>query len=151
MIKQCNQCKRFLPTEDFQLRKDSKDGFRGQCKYCRSKNTVEWYRNNPKARIKRDENRRKNIREWMDEIKSSNPCSDCKKIFPPCVMDWDHLPGSIKTKPIAVLVKNRISKTTIMKELEKCELVCANCHRIRTFTRKVSPEMEQAIVPSNVA
>lgn len=48
-------------------------------------------------------------------------------------MDFDHL-GDKKTN-IARLVNSEASIKTIKIELSKCELVCSNCHRLRTWQR----------------
>lgn len=62
----------------------------------------------------------------------ANPCTDCKNSYPSYVMDFDHVKGRKKTN-ISVLVQSAgWSISTLKKELAKCELVCANCHRIRT-------------------
>lgn len=50
-------------------------------------------------------------------------------------MDFDHVRG-IKKYNIAHMVKLAYSIEAIKKELEKCELVCSNCHRIRTRNRR---------------
>jgi hypothetical protein len=62
------------------------------------------------------------------------PCSDCKKQFPSYVMDFDHKKD--KKFDVSRLVNLNVSLKTITAEIEKCELVCANCHRIRTFKRR---------------
>lgn len=58
---------------------------------------------------------------------------DCGNSFPPYVMDFDHVRGE-KLGNVSSMCNNR-PLTTIMKEIEKCDLVCANCHRIRTQKR----------------
>jgi hypothetical protein len=66
----------------------------------------------------------------------ANPCKDCGGIFPFCVMDFDHRPGTKKIGSISSLVGNWIiSAKKLIIEMEKCDLVCANCHRIRTYNR----------------
>jgi hypothetical protein len=70
--------------------------------------------------------------EWLDSLKDA-PCTDCGKKYPAICMDWDHVkPGKVKN--IAAF-KGSTSRATILAEIEKCELVCANCHRIRTANR----------------
>ena len=49
-------------------------------------------------------------------------------------MEWDHLPGHEKVSEIATLFGQQ-RRQLLLKELEKCELVCANCHAIRTYER----------------
>jgi hypothetical protein len=62
------------------------------------------------------------------------PCMDCGKRFPSFVMDFDHRDGVAKVDTIAVLVR-KWSWARVQAEIEKCDLVCANCHRIRTARR----------------
>jgi len=82
--------------------------------------------------------RKKDIRELIILIKRVLPCMDCKKRYPYFIMDFDHV--GKKTMTI-----NRLVEFCSVKKLEEeiagCELVCANCHRIRTYNRitKTSP------------
>lgn len=55
------------------------------------------------------------------------PCVDCGGRFPPCAMDFDHVRGA-KSYTIGASAMRRKS---LPAELAKCELRCANCHRIR--------------------
>ena|SRR5712691_7395370 len=71
----------------------------------------------------------------ITEIKSQ-PCTDCGGSFDPVCMDFDHLDGNDKVPGgIARLVANAYGWEAIMAEIAKCELVCANCHRLRTAAR----------------
>jgi hypothetical protein len=72
----------------------------------------------------------------MDSLKEGVPCTDCGRTFPTYVMEWDHLPDAIKTLVLADARRAAFSKERILAELEECELVCANCHRERTFGTK---------------
>lgn len=65
-------------------------------------------------------------------IKESNPCQDCGHKFPACCMDFDHRERKSKVKEVGYLVHASRSWQEIVRELAKCDLVCANCHRIRT-------------------
>lgn len=60
------------------------------------------------------------------------PCADCGQTFDPVCMDFDHRPNEPKVKSIARMIGDGHSMATIRLEIEKCDLVCANCHRIRT-------------------
>ena len=77
------------------------------------------------------------IIEFINSQKNS-PCVDCNQSYPPCVMDFDHIPGrGTKLFNIAEASRMRWDKQIIQEEIDKCELVCSNCHRIRTnITRK---------------
>ena len=71
----------------------------------------------------------------MAEIKS-NPCVDCGNKFDACCMDFDHVRGE-KVYNIGSMFAHHYSKDLIEAELAKCELVCSNCHRIRTRDRRI--------------
>ena len=62
------------------------------------------------------------------------PCMDCGFKFPPVAMDFDHVRG---VKVATVSQMNSFSWSRVILELDKCDLVCANCHRIRTQSRGV--------------
>lgn len=70
-------------------------------------------------------------------IKEASPCHDCGNKFPACCMDFDHRPGEGKLDCIGKLVMTA-PWTEIEAEIAKCDLVCANCHRIRTRDRRIS-------------
>ena len=72
----------------------------------------------------------------MIELKSK-PCTDCKQTFPICCMHFDHKEGTNKKYNIGSMFAHHYSRELIEKELSKCELVCANCHAIRTQKRRI--------------
>ena len=99
----------------------------------------------------RDRNRRKHIRRRneLDLLKSKSDCADCHCRFPPCCMDFDHLPGTNKTAPVGNLYLAR--RDILNEEISKCEVVCKVCHRIRTHNRREprkrrNPALEKRIV-----
>lgn len=88
-----------------------------------------------KRRSKQLADQRAKVRQVADllaELKSV-PCADCEHVFPPCCMDFDHVRGT-KRKNVSWMWSNSIA--AIMAEVEKCDVVCSNCHRIRTFVRR---------------
>ncbi len=68
------------------------------------------------------------------DLAKDRPCLDCGIKYPPIVMDFDHLPGFQKDDNVASML-NR-TEGQIVREIAKCEVVCANCHRLRTLKRK---------------
>ena len=70
----------------------------------------------------------------MDTLKEGRACAECGGMFPLYVMHWDHLPGYIKAGDVSAMVGNR-RREIVLDELKKCELVCANCHVMRTVVR----------------
>jgi predicted HNH restriction endonuclease len=65
----------------------------------------------------------------------SVPCKDCGNTYPVCCMDFDHVRGK-KLGDVATMANHTAPLAKILNEIEKCEVVCSNCHRIRT-TRRV--------------
>lgn len=72
-------------------------------------------------------------RRFMIQSIKSQPCMDCKKTYSVVCMDFDHVRGE-KKFDLSHSLSYPIE--TILKEIEKCDIVCANCHRIRTEARK---------------
>lgn len=68
------------------------------------------------------------------------PCADCAERFSPCVMDFDHLDPAVKDQGVTRMI-GRASVSRILAEAAKCDIVCANCHRRRTFDRRVSDRL----------
>jgi hypothetical protein len=91
------------------------------------------YYANKEAYIARSKVNKERNRIFIDELKD-RPCVDCGGIFPPCAMDFDHVADN-KERNIAAMVGS--SQRLILEEVAKCELVCANCHRVRTWMRGV--------------
>lgn len=71
---------------------------------------------------------------YIREYKTSRGCMDCGGKFPSFVLELDHLDSSQKLYTPATLA-NLGSWNKLHAELAKCEVVCANCHRIRTAKR----------------
>lgn len=69
---------------------------------------------------------------FVNSLKNK-PCEDCGKAYPPYVMDFDHRDSKTKVDSIARIIRDGWSEKRIMTEIKKYDLVCANCHRIRTY------------------
>lgn len=97
-----------------------------------------WRRQNPeKARENSIKSTRETVAVRKDYVnhQKNKPCKDCKKRFPTVCMDFDHLPGFRKKKIISSMIRDGSSLQDIQKEIGKCELVCACCHRLRGLKR----------------
>lgn len=70
----------------------------------------------------------------LDSIKDA-PCVDCGRRFPPSAMDFDHRDAGTKRVAVSRMI-GRAGTAAIMAEVAKCDIVCANCHRERTFCRR---------------
>jgi hypothetical protein len=74
------------------------------------------------------------------------PCADCGGMFPPYVMDFDHRDPSKKLFAITGGHAPLLSREKLIAEIDKCDIVCANCHALRTHAnllerrRQATPE-----------
>lgn len=75
---------------------------------------------------------RERKRKWIREYKEAHTCTDCHESFPHYVLEFDHI--TEKSFCIGRYV-NSVGLDKLIKEIMKCEIVCANCHSVRTWTR----------------
>jgi hypothetical protein len=71
-------------------------------------------------------------RDILDRLKNK-PCADCYGWFEPCQMDFDHRNPKEKRNNVGELRNHR--RKLLLEEIAKCDLVCSNCHRLRTYNR----------------
>lgn len=103
------------------------------CKTCRKKYDAARFR---RTRIQRNlqlKDRRAKRLLWLHILKHK-PCTDCGKKYHPAAMQFDHISPD-KEAVISELVSQGYGKHRILKEVAKCELVCENCHAVRTYNR----------------
>lgn len=93
--------------------------------------------NKPKMMARAQEARKQlvqEIRKYLQELKSKTPCTDCGVHYPFYVMQFDHIKGE---KKFDIGRSNKwTSWTRVLEEIDKCEIVCANCHAERTYSRR---------------
>ena len=77
--------------------------------------------------------RRAEIRAYLQGVKSQ-PCMDCQISHPYYVMQFDHVRGK-KLLTLGHATKGYVSLAKVREEVAKCDVVCANCHAVRTFLR----------------
>jgi hypothetical protein len=125
-------CFGWKPQSEFH---NSRTGQFSYCRDCRREYDRRYY--DERGRAARMARRRLAIdgaRKWMTRLKQGVPCADCGGLFPDYVMHWDHLPGFDKVDEISNMVASR-TRAAVLEELKKCELICANCHVVRTIAR----------------
>ena len=64
------------------------------------------------------------------------PCADCGERYPSCAMQFDHREGTSKKFLVSRMIHR--SRKAILEEVAKCDIVCANCHRERTYQRRMA-------------
>lgn len=130
-MKTCGDCKFEKPLSEFNRKGD---GYQSRCRECQRAWYKNYYDSSPKEKsrlLEKNDLIRNQIREFTRQARSV-PCADCKKVYPYYVMDFDHLDRSTKEFDVARML-NCGSLEKVKAEVAKCEVVCSNCHRIRTF------------------
>lgn len=142
MKKTCTRCQlpkhidRFSPKS-----KTNSEKRQSRCKPCMVEVQKEHRHANPGSQQARNARLRQRLKDFIDGLKNT-PCKDCKRRFPPYVMDFDHLDPKQKVANVAYLVKHGCS-AKLLEEIKKCDIVCANCHRVRTHERgQYAPKAE---------
>jgi hypothetical protein len=135
-MKKCNRCEETKPLDEFN--KKGKNRLQSYCRPCQQKDGRERYHlDRENNAIKQNQNKKvrmDGIKADIRRLKEQNPCLDCGKHYAWYVMDYDHVKDR-KSKPISELVREGAARWRIFSEITKCELVCSNCHRERTFSR----------------
>jgi hypothetical protein len=80
------------------------------------------------------------IRRRMVRDGKNRPCADCNQQYHHTVMEYDHLPQFKKLFELGEW--KQYNRRQIREEIAKCEVVCSNCHRLRTWKRRY-PEGRQ--------
>jgi hypothetical protein len=76
-------------------------------------------------------------REYIAELKANAVCADCGGKFDPCVYHFDHVP---ERGPKLFNVANcDVSIERLRAEIAKCDIVCGNCHAVRTWMTREKP------------
>ena len=76
-------------------------------------------------------NRRVERKNLLKKVKSQ-PCADCGISYPDYVMDLDH--RSDKVRDVSKMLSYSMDR--LLSEISKCDIVCANCHRERTYKQQ---------------
>ena len=100
-----------------------------------------WRDANAGRRLEQANVRREAARKYIGRIKQ-RPCEDCGISFPWYVMDLDHVRGD-KISDVSSMCDNGVSLRRIREEVAKCDVVCSNCHRIRTHQRRGTRDVHQ--------
>ena len=134
-MKTCQTCKESKPFTAFSKNKTKPDGLQQKCRTCVNEYNKQYYKQTPEKNEARNLARirgREKARDFVFSYLLSHPCVDCGEKNP-IVLEFDHLKD--KSFSIANAVRDGFSAEKIASEIEKCEVRCANCHRIVTSKR----------------
>jgi len=106
-----------MPYKDLEKRRE-----------CRRK----WYKNNQDSEKAHVYRRKRKIKNWYKELKRNLKCETCGESHP-ATLDFHHKNSKEKESQIPYLVRGGYSIERIKKEVNKCKILCANCHRKTHF------------------
>jgi hypothetical protein len=95
-------------------------------------------RNKKEKPQKRTAAKKREVQDMLGKMKEESGCIDCSTKYPFYILDFDHVYGK-KVANIGQML-DYFSIEDILKEVAKCDIVCSNCHRERTYQRKNSPQ-----------
>ncbi len=106
---------------------------RRACRVCRKLACRQYVLENGESRRTRVLSNKQMMREKKAQLVEykGGTCVDCGGIFPACCYHFDHRNPLEKSRGIAQMMHRPIEE--VKSEADKCDLVCANCHAIRTY------------------
>lgn len=131
-MKRCSRCGQDKPVEEFPGANG--DTRRSWCKPCKNAYDRDWYRRNKQKHIQDVNELKRQVVERNQALireAKSVPCADCGVRYPWYVMDFDHV-GADKDRNISQAFRYWWPKR-LLAEINKCDVVCVNCHRERTY------------------
>lgn len=155
--RKCSKCSLIKLANEFYLRKKGPRAgdYYEKCKECMKSRGRNYYHQNHERQLKlallRKERYIEERRGYINEYKRNKTCMDCRGKFPPVAMDFDHREDEAKSRTISRMVFRDTSNfEKIKEEMTKCDLVCANCHRVRTHDRiqKLKAEVANVVTAS---
>lgn len=133
-MKVCNKCKKEREEIEFSFRDKNLEIRKERCRVCDKEYHDEYYSKNrdkeiQRSGVARDIARNRN-REYLIDYLANHPCIDCYETDI-VVLEFDHITNN-KYKSIAEMAWSCHSIKSIEKEIAKCVVRCANCHRRKT-------------------
>ncbi len=108
------------------------------CRKHHREYTRQHYRDNKQYYVDKAARATAKIRALVRDRKNV-PCADCGQRYHYCVMDFDHRENKIFN--ISTMA-HAVSMKKLLEEIDKCDVVCSNCHRVRTFQRMQDQNLE---------
>ena len=134
--RKCYRCGEPKPAEEFAWRRKAKGQRDSFCRPCRSAYGREHYVANRQRYIDQAAMVKRRLRHErtlaLIEYFRTHPCVQCGEADP-VVLEFDHLRDKLFN--VSAGLGNR-NWESVLAEIEKCEVVCANCHRRRTAQRR---------------
>ena len=137
-MQQCYRCGETKAAEAFAWRRKNRNQRDSFCRPCRAEYHREHYLANRRRYIDQAQKRKRQLRlertRFLIEFFRLHPCCECGE-SDPVVLEFDHLRDKAFSVGEKLTYRNW---EEVLAEIEKCEVVCANCHRRRTAQRRGS-------------
>lgn len=133
-MKKCVTCHIHKAHAEFNRRTAARDGLQDRCRSC----SRQWYVDNrvehaERVRVRNNRVRAEHRLRLLDYL-SRHPCVDCGE-SDVRVLEFDHRPDERKTAELGTLIASCFSWPVVEREIAKCDVRCANCHRRITSAR----------------
>lgn len=136
-LRTCARCHVAKPLAEFPIKNAARSTYGSYCVPCRSEYGKDHYRKNVAAYMRRARARaaidRPRNRAFALDYLRSHPCVDCGEADP-VVLEFDHRDPREKRTEVGRLI-HTTTLTAVRAEIEKCDVRCGNCHRIKTATQ----------------
>jgi hypothetical protein len=136
--KRCARCGETRPVSDFNRNRTTRDGLQASCQTCMRAYQAAHYANHRErhiARVRQDNARRKAAAAAeLQAYLRTHPCVGCGTTDVR-VLEFDHRQGEAKRANVSAMVGMGLPWERVLQEIAKCDVRCANCHRIMTITR----------------
>lgn len=133
-MRQCTKCEETKTINEFSKKKNSLDGYNRRCKTCTREASRDHYLANKQYYIDKASVNRRKVNEWYQEYKGTLHCSRCPEDHV-STLEFHHPDPSKKDGNISEIVVKG-SRKNLLSEIDKCEVLCSNCHRKHHWNEK---------------
>ncbi len=131
MDKKCSKCQDVLDISQFAWKNKAKGLYSSNCRLCQKTMRRKHYLKNKDVEHKRIKERKLELTHQFCEYKKTLSCVKCGMTDYRC-LDFHHNTG-VKNYNVSEMPWRGISFENILKEINLCEVLCANCHRIEHY------------------
>jgi hypothetical protein len=133
-LKVCQICREEKSVSSFNKNKGKSDGLQSQCRDCNKQTSKKYYNSNKELHKQNTVDRKKKQvrlnQQYVYDFVKGKGCIECPE-KDPCCLDFDHMTG-MKMMNVSRMIHEGYALVTIMDEIDKCVIRCANCHRRKT-------------------
>ncbi len=133
-MKNCISCKQSKALSEFNKNKARKDGLQSRCRPCDQAYAKKLYHSDPYFKdrtVGRNLVNKNTNKSKMIEYLADKKCANCPE-SDPIVLEFDHRNPKTKLGNISEMVSSGLSWKRILEEIDKCDILCSNCHKKKT-------------------